>query len=74
MISQNDIKICQHKRTYATLVSALRMANIINWAHPNQPKQRPYKCPVCHKYHLTCGASNLDLFKKSVYNIKHHQQ
>jgi len=59
MITPNERAICNRKKTYQTLIGALRMANAINWAHPRQPKQRPYLCRVCNKYHLTCGASNI---------------
>ncbi len=59
-VSARDVEVCQNKKVYNTLLLAKRMANGINWAYPNQPKQRPYKCRVCGKYHLTCGASNIE--------------
>lgn len=56
-VSENEIRICKKKRTYQSIESAIVWARIINERYQASPEQRPYKCPVCGKFHLTCGSS-----------------
>lgn len=56
-ISENEKRICKRKKTYPNFIQAETWAKIINEKYKEEPDQRPYKCPVCGKYHLTCGSS-----------------
>lgn len=62
-ISEKEIKICRSKRSYKSLILADAYAEIISYKHPESPKQRPYYCKLCCKYHLTCGQSNIKEMK-----------
>ena len=56
-ISENEMRICKKKKTYPDIYHAIVFARKINDKFRFEPEQRPYKCPVCGKYHLTCGSS-----------------
>ncbi len=56
-VSENEIRICRRKKTYSSEYLAIVYARKINEKYWYEPEQRPYKCPVCGKYHLTCGSS-----------------
>lgn len=56
-ISEKEIRVCKKKITYPNLIQARVWAKIINKKYKDSPEQRPYKCKICKRYHLTCGSS-----------------
>ena len=55
MVSEREIQICKHKRRYHSRILADTWADIYASKYPMRCTQRSYHCPVCGKYHLTCG-------------------
>lgn len=52
-----DINPCDWKATYRTVNEALRISKIVNRRKKNKETNHApahvYKCPICHKYHIT---------------------
>ena len=44
-------KMCRNKKPYATEAQAIRAA--IGSSRTFGKPMLPYRCPLCHKYHLT---------------------
>lgn len=58
-VSKKEIEVCLSKRSYNSLALAEAFSEIMHYRYPDSPKQRPYYCKLCCKYHLTCGQTNL---------------
>jgi len=52
IIIKNDIEEIKKKKAYNSLDEAILQAKIINVSDNVTEKNVPYKCTVCHKYHV----------------------